>query len=417
MKTFNNMDILNQPIINLGTLGSVSDGKSTLIEKLTSIKTQRHSSEKKRNITIKSGYANLKIWECIDCNNLVPSASNMNELVCKYCDNNCKLIHHLSFVDCPGHSELILTMMGSVSLMKGGIIVISAAEPLDKKPQLIQHLLAAKLANIKKIIICFNKLDLISKELAIQRKYDLDELLIKLDIKPYVIIPTAFNKNLGLNNILRAIINLFPINEINNNNEESFFRITRSFDINKPGIIWSNISGGVLGGSLINGELNIGDVVEICPGILSKSKDGKYNNQPIITKILSLESDNINIKNVKSGGLVAIGTDIDPYYCKNDMLSGNILGKVGTLPNVYHNLKVEYTVLDNFDGKWEPKNGDTIYLQIGNISCESRLLKFYNNIMNFQLIKPICIENNIKILVCKKIDNILNIVGYCILIE
>ena len=51
-----------QPICNIGTLGSVSDGKSTLVEKLTGIKTQRHSSEKIRNITIKSGYANLKIW-------------------------------------------------------------------------------------------------------------------------------------------------------------------------------------------------------------------------------------------------------------------------------------------------------------------------------------------------------------------
>jgi translation initiation factor 2 subunit 3 len=417
MKTFNNMDTLFQPIINLGTLGSVSDGKSTLIEKLTGIKTQRHSSEKKRNITIKSGYANLKIWECIECNNLLSTSSNFNEVTCKYCENNCKIVHHLSFVDCPGHSELILTMMGSVSLMKGGIIIVSASESLDKKPQLIQHLLAAKLANITKLIICFNKLDLVSKELAIQRKYDLDELLIKLDIKPYIIIPTAFNKSLGINNILKSIMHLFPINEINNNKEESFFRITRSFDINKPGIAWSNISGGVLGGSLINGELNIGDNVEVRPGILSKSKDGKYNNQPIITKILSLESDNIIIENIKSGGLVAIGTDIDPYYCKNDMLSGNILGKIGTLPNVYHDLKVEYTVLDNFDGKWDPKNGDTIYLQIGNISCESRLLKFNNNIMNFQLIKPICIENNIKILVCKKIEGILNIVGYCTLIQ
>jgi len=38
-----------QPIINIGCLGSVSDGKSTLIEKLTNVKTQRHSSEKIRN--------------------------------------------------------------------------------------------------------------------------------------------------------------------------------------------------------------------------------------------------------------------------------------------------------------------------------------------------------------------------------
>ena len=51
-----------QPVLNVGMLGSVSDGKSTCVRVLTGIKTQRHSSEKTRNITIKPGYANMKVW-------------------------------------------------------------------------------------------------------------------------------------------------------------------------------------------------------------------------------------------------------------------------------------------------------------------------------------------------------------------
>jgi translation initiation factor 2 subunit 3 len=399
------MNLQKQPIMNLGTLGSVSDGKSTLIEKLTGIKTQRHSSEKKRNITIKPGYANLKIWKCNECDELVSSTSNSQEILCKFCDTNCEIIHHLSFVDCPGHSELILTMMGSVSLMKGAVVVVSAAESIIKKPQLIQHLLAAKMAKIDKLIICMNKLDLISKETAKQRKEELDELLEKLEIVPYVIIPCAFNKYLGVTNLLKAIVNLYPLVEINKD-EESFFRIIRSFDINKPGIAWDSVKGGVIGGSLIKGIINIGDKIEIRPGIITKGK-----STPIIAEITSLQTETTTLDCVNPGGLIAIGTDIDPYYCKDDLLSGNILGLVGSLPPVYSEIQLEYTKLEEFDGKWEPKNGDTVYLQIGNISCESRLQKMRSNYFYFLLIKPACIENDTKILVCRKNEGMLNIVG------
>jgi len=55
-------NIKNQPILNIGCLGSVSDGKSTTVLQLTGIKTQTHSNEKTRNITIKPGYANMKVW-------------------------------------------------------------------------------------------------------------------------------------------------------------------------------------------------------------------------------------------------------------------------------------------------------------------------------------------------------------------
>ena len=401
---------MNQPNFNIGTLGSVSDGKSTLIYQLTGIKTQRHSSEQHRNITIKPGYANLKIWECLECNTNYSSGTQLMEYLCSNCDSECKLIHHISFVDCPGHQELILTMMGSVSLMKGAIVVISAAEPILKKPQLIQHLIAAKKANIDKIIICFNKLDLITKELALERKEELDKLLNTLGITASIIIPTALNQKLGIDNVLQSILDIFPpeVNEITN---EPLFRITRSFDINKPSTSWLDVKGGVIGGSLIKGSLNIGDQIEIRPGILTRGKDGRYTHTPIITNILSIESDNVNLDSITPGGLVAILTDIDPYYTKGDMLSGNILGKVGELPTVYHDISLEYSKLEEFDGIWNPKNGDAVYLQIGNITSEARLTKIKGSILSFQLIKPSCIEKDSKILVCRKELSILKIVG------
>ena len=109
-----------QPIINIGMLGSVSDGKSTTVYSLTGIKTQRHSDEMKRNITIKPGYANMKIYKDEDGD---------------FTTNNSEgeLVHHVSFIDCPGHYQLIITMMSCIKLMDGIILVVSAAEPIEKK--------------------------------------------------------------------------------------------------------------------------------------------------------------------------------------------------------------------------------------------------------------------------------------------
>ena len=126
--------IHKQPVLNVGMLGSVSDGKSTCVRVLTGVKTQRHSSEKTRNITIKPGYANLKIWSNGD--KLYSTDSKPDKLMKD--DEECRLVHHLSFIDCPGHQELILTMLGSIRLMNAVIVIVSAADPIEKKPQLIQ---------------------------------------------------------------------------------------------------------------------------------------------------------------------------------------------------------------------------------------------------------------------------------------
>jgi translation initiation factor 2 subunit 3 len=408
----------NCKLFNLGTLGSVSDGKSEMIYQLSGgdqyggIRTQRDSREKKRNITIKAGYANIKLWKCEECSNLYSTNDKITlDYKCLECDNNCILNNHISFVDCPGHQELIETMMSSISLMKGAIVVVSVVEPLKQKPQLLQHLISAKISNLEKLIICMNKCDLVPINTVKERKTELDEILKKLDIKPLVIIPTSFTHRLGIDYLIKAITTFFtPDNEVSATTSNTLFRITRSFDINQPGTPYENIKGGCIGGSLISGSFNINDEVEINPGILTKTKDGRYTCQPIITKLLSFESDKIKLESLTPGGLVGILTNIDPYYCKNDVLKGNIITPIGQSLPVYDEIKIEFTKIDEFDGTWNPKNGDKVFLQISNMFTEARLTKIKNKNMIFQLIKPICISNDSKILVCIK-QPILKIIG------
>jgi len=376
-----------QPIINIGCLGSVSDGKSTLIEKLTGIKTQKHSDEKKRNITIKQGYANMKIW--------IDEMEN-------YTTNKSKtLVNHISFVDCPGHQELIKVMLSSIVLLDGAFIIIAVDQPLKTKPQLFQHLNAIRVGKVKKLIVCLNKIDLVSKTEVIKYKEEVDKLLLEYGIIPYVVIPTCFNKNIGINHLLDNIMKLFnPIDIIKNHEKNPIFRISRSFDINKPGTDWACIEGGVLGGSLFSGKLKVGDEIEIRPGVLKN----KQSNTPLITKIVSIKTEMNNLDEIVPGGLFGIGTDIDPYYCKNDRIIGDVIGLKGQLPEVYYSINIKIDFIINI----KLNKNDKIYLQIGTKFVEG-IIKNYEYTIDLE--RPVCINNNDNIIICKKIDGILKIIG------
>jgi len=398
-----NKQMNNQPILNIGCLGSVSDGKSTTVFQLTGIKTQKDSREQTRNITIKQGYANMKIWK--DSSGKYSATNSVEK------KEDCELAHHISFVDCPGHQTLILTMLSSVSLMKGALVVVSAAEDIRTKPQLIQHLAAAKIAGLTKLIIIFNKLDLVTKDVALERYEQLNTLLSELEIVPSYIIPTALSRKIGLQNVINAIMELFPPTSTVVD-EDTEFKITRSFDINKPGINWDAVKGGIIGGGLITGKLKVGDAIEIRPGLIGKT-NGNISASPIITTVLSMETDKIPLDNITPGGLIGIATNVDPFYTKDDKLAGQIVGLSGTLPSIYTEIKLEPTLTTIFEGNWTPQVKDKMFLQIGNVNTECELINITKSKFTFKLSKPCCIKNDSLIIICQPSDNdALKIVGY-----
>ena len=409
------MSTLNyQPIINIGCLGSVSDGKSTLVEKLTGTKTQRHSTEKTRNITKNQGYANMKIWSDIsEDGSTIYHTTDTHPLEFKN-DNGteCQLVNHISFVDCPGHQELIKVMLSSIALMDGAVVVVAVNDKApSEKPQLVQHLAAIKLGRIDKIIVCLNKIDLVSRDLLMQRKQELDEMLEQYDIKPYAVIPTCFNKKIGMKYVLQAMMELFnPSNFTERNNASPIFRISRSFDINKPGTNWSDITGGVIGGSLMSGKISSGDEIEIRPGMLMGKQPGKISCKPIRTTVFSIKTDTTELDEIYPGGLIGIRTDADPVYCKANYLTGNIAGLVGTLPNVYVEIAVQVQMVTMFGYSWEPKVKDLVSIQIGTHMADASVKSVGTNIV-FTFASPVCIPDNQHIIICRTIEGILRIVA------
>lgn len=388
-----------QPVMNLGTLGSVSSGKSTCIFSLTGTKTQRQSSEKVRNITIKPGYCNMKIWD-----NEGKLSSTNSSIV-----DNGKLINHISFVDCPGHHQLTQIMLGMVDLMKGAIVVISMKEDVDTNDQLIEHLNAAKLAGIEDMIVCLNKCDLVNKDIVKDKYIQVLNLFDKIGLKkPLDIIPTSFNRNFGVNYLLLSIMNNFNKSKIDNKiKDKPYFVISRSFDINKPGINILDIKGGVLGGSMIHGELSVNDTIVIKPGLVGK--DGKTLS--IKTTIKSLQTDNIILDNITPGGLMAIRTDINPHITKNDRMVGNIICledddsfEITSILNIKPEFINDYSL----------KNGDKVSIQIGPMNILGLVTFCKKNKVSLKLNRPVCYKKGCKIYLAKTSGKY-SVIGYAIL--
>ena len=246
--------------------------------------------------------------------------------------------------------------------------------------------MAIKIAKMENVIICLNKLDLVSKEVAIERKKELDNLLEKLEIIPKIIIPVCMNRNIGVTNLLKAIIEVFPPIK-DNTNKIPQFRVSRSFDVNKNNTSINNISGGILGGSLISGKLRVGDEIEIKPGIVTKDSTGNMVSTPIYTTIKSLKTDTTELSSIYPGGLIGIGTDIDPFYCKNDNMIGNIVGLKGALPGVFNNIKINFNKQEFTEINWVPEVGEVLNLMISTLSLNAKLTNMSVNSLSFMFRK------------------------------
>jgi len=378
-----------QPINNIGCLGCVSDGKSTLIEALTNVKTQRHSLEKNNNISIKQGYANMKIWNYKD--KFYTTGADKN--ISGNDENNFELVNHVSFVDCPGHKEFFITLLSSLCLMDSVIIVIAINTPINKKSQLIHQLMAIKLLDIKNIIICLNKIDLVPKSTVLNRKKEVEDIMKIYDISPLIYIPTSFNKKIGLNYLIFHIMKNFNINSYKKKmNEDVLFLVSRTFDINKPGTELDNVKGGVVGGTLLKGTLSLDDTIYIKPGIHELDISLK-------SKIISLKSEKENLSTIIPGGLVGICTNIDPSYCKNDRLKGCILSTNNNL-EIVNEIKIKRCMINlHIYDTWTPIINEKISLLLGVETCEAEIIDIATDNIICKLSKKICIYPNYYIII------------------
>ena len=187
--------------MNLGTIGHVDHGKTTLVQAITGQWASKHSEELKRGITIKLGYADFAIYKCPDCEE---PACYCTSPECGSCGKKAEFQRAISFVDAPGHEILMATMLSGAAVMDGAILVIAANEKCPQ-PQTREHLAAIDTLGLKNIVIVQNKIDLVKREDAIKSYNDIAKFVEGTVAENAPIIPVSAQHQLNIDLLIQAI--------------------------------------------------------------------------------------------------------------------------------------------------------------------------------------------------------------------
>ena len=424
--------ISRQATINLGTIGHVAHGKSTVVKAISGVTTVRFKNELERNITIKLGYANAKIYKCVDPTCPRPScyksfgSSKEDTPICDKCkigggNGEMKLLRHVSFVDCPGHDILMATMLNGAAVMDGALLLIAANESCPQ-PQTSEHLAAVEIMRLKHIIILQNKIDLIT-ESAGMNQYDGIQRFIQgtiADGSP--VIPISAQLRYNIDAVAEYIVKKIPV-PVRDFVSAPQMIVIRSFDVNKPGAGVDDLKGGVAGGSILQGVLRVGQEIEVRPGIVTKDAQGKIKCIPIFSRVVSLFAEHNELQYAVPGGLIGVGTTVDPTLTRADRLVGQVLGEVGKLPDVFIEIEINFFLLRRLlgvrtqGGEKQSKvqklsKNEVLMLNIGSMCTGARVLSVKSNVSKMQLTSPVCTKEGEKIALSRRVDKHWRLIGW-----
>jgi len=398
-----------QPCVNIGTSGHVDHGKTTLVEAITGVWTSAHSEELRRGITIKIGYADAAFYKCPQC---PPPVCYGTQPQCINCGGKSELLRVVSFVDSPGHESLMANMLSGAALMDGAILVMAANENVPQ-PQTREHLLALSVLGIQQIVLVQNKADLTEYEEALDNYRQIKDFVKGSIAEKAPIIPVSAQHKLNIDALIEAIEKTIKT-PARIKNAEPIMHVLRSFDVNKPGSPITQVKGGIIGGALVQGQLNIADEIEIRPGVLDEKK-GKYD--PITSQVSTLGTGAGLVKLVRPGGLVAIGTKLDPTYTKSDSLIGSVVGKPGKLPKDVEDITIDVVLFDTAVGtaemvKVEPlKAKEPIRLNIGTAAASGYVTNVRDSKVEVKLKKPVCLMHKSRVAISRRIAERWRLIG------
>jgi translation initiation factor 2 subunit 3 len=398
-----------QPNINIGTAGHVDHGKTTLVEAITGVWTSGHSEELRRGITIKVGYADAAFYKCPQCPSPLGYSTTPS---CANCSGGSELQRVVSFVDSPGHESLMANMLSGGALMDGAILVVAANEKVPQ-PQTREHLLALQVLGIRQIVIVQNKVDLTDSEKAIENYNQINEFVEGSVASNAPIIPISAQHKLNIDVLIEAIETSIKTPP-RSTNKAAIMHVLRSFDINKPGLPLDRVKGGVIGGALIQGELSVGDDIEIRPGFMDEKKS-KYES--IRSVVSTLGTGAGLVQKVRPGGLVAIGTKLDPTYIKSDSLIGSVVGKPDTLPDDVEDITIEVQLFDTAVGtqemvKVEPiRTKEPLRLNVGTAATLGTVTNSKDNKIEAKLRKPLCLLPQSRVALSRRIADRWRLIG------
>ncbi|KLK88474.1 translation initiation factor IF-2 subunit gamma [Methanoculleus sediminis] len=405
------------PGVNIGLVGHVDHGKTTLVSALTGTWTDRHSEEIKRGISIRLGYADTTFYRCENCEGADAYTSQPE---CLSCGEKAVPFRTVSFVDAPGHETLMATMLSGSALMDGAMLVIAANE-VCPQPQTKEHLMALELIGIKRIVIVQNKIDVVTQAEALEHYKQIKRFVKGTIAENAPIIPVSAQKGVNIGALIQTLDEVIPEPE-RDPEVDPLLLIARSFDVNKPGCSWRDVKGGVIGGSLIRGVLREGDDIEIRPG-RQVQIENRTKWESIETKITSINAGRIGVTEAAPGGLLGVATKLDPALTKSDALAGQVAGLAGKLPPVWERLKFDVTLMDRVVGAdseqiIEPlKHKEPLMLSVGTAVTVGVIVNTKKNQVEVQLKRAVCAEVGARIAISRQVGGRWRLIGMGVLVE
>ncbi len=409
---------MSQPVVNIGMVGHVDHGKTTLVSALSGVWTDTHSEELKRGISIRLGYADCTFYKCKNCNEPECYCSVPK---CPACGAGVEELRTVSFVDSPGHETLMATMLSGAAIMDGAVLVIAANEPCPQ-PQTKEHLMALDIIGIKNVVIAQNKIDIVSREEAIKHYNQIKAFVKGTVAENAPIVPISAQQNINIDVLIKTIEETIPTPK-HDLDKPPLMYVARSFDVNRPGTLPAKLNGGVLGGTISQGRLTVKDDIEIRPG-RKVEYEGKTSWLPIHTQITRLVYGGDSVDVATPGGLLAVGTKLDPAMTKSDAMAGQVAGKPGTLPPVWHMFVMKTQLLERVVGVSEEAmavkpiaTSEPLMLSVGTSTTIGVVSSARTNEAEVRLKRPVCAEIGSHIAISRRVGARWRLIGIGVLKE
>lgn len=310
-----------KPHVNVGTIGHVDHGKTTLTTALLKVQSDKGLAEFKSYADIAKG------GTVRDDSKIVTIAVAHVE----YESDN----RHYAHVDCPGHADFVKNMITGAAQMDGAILVVSAAD--GPMPQTREHILLARQVGVPNIVVWLNKVDLIDDEELLELvEMEVRELLSKYEFDGdgiSIIRGSATAAMEGKPEGLEAIQNL--LDAVDNDIPEPVRDIDQPFLMSIEDVFSITGRGTVVTGRIERGIVKVGDTIEIVG--LKDTQSTVVTGVEMFRKLLDQGQAGDNV------GVLLRGVD------KEAVQRGQVLAQPGTI-NPHKKGKAEIYVLSKDEG-------------------------------------------------------------------
>ncbi|AGR42502.1 elongation factor Tu [Spiroplasma diminutum] len=365
------------PHVNIGTIGHVDHGKTTLTAAITKVLAEKGGAEFKDYANIDNAPEERERGITINTSHVEYKTEN----------------RHYAHVDCPGHADYVKNMITGAAQMDGGILVVAATD--GPMPQTREHILLSRQVGVPAIVVFLNKCDMVDDEELI----DLVEMEVRDLLSAYDFdgdgAPVIRGSALGALNgdakwverveELMAAVDAYIPTPARDTEKTFLMPVEDVFTITGRGTVAT--------GRVERGVVRVNDEVEIV-GLVEESKKVIVTGLEMFRKLLDFAEAGDNV------GALLRGVD------RNDIERGQVLAKSGTIkPHTKLNASV-YALTQEEGGRHKPffnKYRPQFYFRTTDVTGEVHLPSGTDMVMPgdnvelvIELIKPIAVEQGTK---------------------